>query len=46
MSKKFKNPIININKEVFAHEQKVKGVYFAIVLMWTMILSVPLFSID
>ena len=43
MSKKFKNPIININKEVFAHEQKVKGVYFAIVLMWTMILSVPLF---
>jgi signal transduction histidine kinase len=43
MSQKFKNPIININKEVFAHEQKVKGIYFAIVLMWTMILTVPLF---
>lgn len=43
MSNNFKNSYVNINKEVLAAELNVQGAYYANVVMWTMLFSLPLF---
>jgi len=43
MSNNFKFSYVNINKEVFAEELNKKGDYFANVVIWTVLFSLPLF---
>lgn len=43
MSNNFKFSYVNINKQEFANELNKKGVYYANVVMWTVLFSLPLF---
>jgi len=43
MPNNFKFSFVNINKEAFADELNKKGIYYANVVMWTVLFSLPLF---
>lgn len=43
MSNNFKFSYVNINKQIFADELNKKGVYYANVVIWTILFSLPFF---